>query len=105
MSTKECKYCLKIKDEEKDFYQFKGSIRSKCKSCHIKYVTAYQKKNESWKNRIVDGIEIKSYMQSYYAKNKEKFVKAQKKFIKKNPNYHRDYYRNRKFAEKVTAED
>lgn len=100
MKTKECKYCGKNKDPDKEFYQFKGSIRSKCKACHIKYVSAYQKKNQYWKNRIVDGIEIKSYMQSYYEKNKDKFIKARKKFMKKNPNYHRDYYRSRKSVEK-----
>lgn len=96
MTDKICKGCSKTKDEEKDFYHHKGNVRSKCKACIIKYVGIYQKRTMSWKNRIVDGIEVKSYMKNYYENNKEKYAEQRRKFNESHPDYHRDYYRNKK---------
>ena len=93
--TKICKICKEHK-LFKDFYQSKGTYRKECKKCRIKKNVAYQRANQTWRDRCIDESEKKAYMLDYYAQNKEKFKEYRRRFKEKNPEYYKKYSRERK---------
>lgn len=93
---KVCTRCHQSKNLLKDFYSSKGKIRSECKKCTISRNSRYQSKMKSWRFRFVDNDVKRSYMSEYYRKNKEKFAQYQDNFRKKNPDYFKNYARERK---------
>lgn len=91
-----CSKCNMAKIAEKDFYMCQGKMRSECKACTIKKNVRYQKSVKAWKYRCTDTEEKRSYMNEYYAKNKEKFAGYRKKFKEKYPEYYKLYSRQHK---------
>lgn len=73
-----------------------GKYRAACKMCTIKRNIQYQKRHQTWKNRIVNLEHQRKYMVDYYAKNKDKFAQYRKTFKEKFPAYHREYARKKK---------
>ncbi len=49
-----------------------------------------------WKTRYGDDDARRTYMRSYYSKNKDKFAKYREDFRLKFPGYHKEYARKRK---------
>ena len=95
IKLKTCSKCRNEK-EETDFYRCLGKIRGECKKCTSKRNTLYQKKNEYWKRRYVDGDSARSYQREYYAKNKEKFAAYRAEFKLRYPDYYKEYFRKQK---------
>lgn len=78
---KVCSKCL-IRKPIKEFYKYLGCSRGDCKECFKKVVTLGKK----------DKLRP-AYDPIYYAENKEAFDGYRRTFIKKNPDYFRDYQR------------
>ncbi len=90
-----CSRC-NISKNQSDYYICQGRVRSECKKCTIKKNVTYQKRTQAWKNRFLDSNEHRTYMADYYLRNKEKFAEYRRKFMKKYPNYYKEYARQRK---------
>lgn len=99
-----CTRCGKFKVLNEGFYMCQGRWRSECKVCTIKRNVRYQKKHKTWFNRNVDPEERRAYLRDYYKKNKAKYQEYRKKFLKRNPDYFKNYYRLNKEDEKCENE-
>lgn len=91
-----CSRCNRAKHGEDDFYMCQGKYRSECKACTIKKNVRYQQKTKSWRYRFVDNDEKRPYMADYYANHKKEFAEYRRKFLERNPDYHKEYARKRK---------
>lgn len=91
--TKTCKTC-RTEKLFSDFYCYNGYYRRECKKCSSKRVyREWKKKNES---RPADPDYSKAYMKTYRKNNKEKIAECYANFLKRNPDYHKSYYRLRR---------
>jgi len=91
-----CTKCLLEKNILYDYYVNQGCMRSECKACTIKRNSTRQKLSQPWKNRFADEETRKAYAREYYNKNKEKFANYRAEFIKRNPDYYKMYFRDKK---------
>jgi len=93
-----CKEC-KIQKSFEDFHnnkRMKDGFLNICRKC----VWLQTKSNPNRKEKIIQSNK------KYYQNNKEKFKEIQNNFNKKNPNYHKDYFKqNHIFKPKKTEEE
>jgi hypothetical protein len=101
METKKCGRCH-VEKPKTEFYRRLNGLMSQCKQCTKKIsIARYKAKTEEIKKRTtqyyIDNQEkIKQYSKKYRELNKEKTLLRMKLWREKNPNYFKNYHKNKK---------